>query len=162
MVIRSIKCLCGIVFLCISLFSLGDAIYAPVSLGELIDKITILCIKKENVKDRSKLNNIQQELELLESIYQVHYPFDSTISALRKELKIVNQVLWAIEDLIREEEYAARYIQKNLEKARFDAKFILLARLVYFVNDERVAIKRRINEYVKSSLVEEKEYSSYN
>lgn len=145
------------------LYGFADSIYVPISAGELIDKITILEIKAENIQDPAKLNNIYRELTLFESIFKSRQELQcKTICGLRKEMKVINQVLWAIEDLIREEERSARYVKESSEEGTcFGEAFVLLARLVYFVNDERGAIKRCINEYVQSDIREEKEYSSY-
>lgn len=156
------------IFHCLAIFliasdGLAGAIYVPTSPGELFDKITILEIKQENIQDKAKLENINRELALLKSVVQSRPELQcAAIRELQEKLKLINQILWAIEDLIREAERSAFYVKNDSkEGARFGETFILLARLVYFVNDQRVAIKRRINEYAKSDLQEEKEYSSY-
>ena len=107
----------------------------PISVGELVDKITILKIKSQNISDIDKLHNVKVELEALETNFnnlKIASPIDSEITELEK----VNNKLWVIEDEIREKE-------KNKE---FDNIFIKLARSVYKVNDERANIKKIINQ----------------
>ena len=123
----------------------------PISPGELIDKVTILEIKSERMSDAAKLQNVRAELALLKQTWEA-----SAYSAvdIRQEwdgLREVNAQLWDIEDRIRD---------KERERA-FDEEFIELARAVYVTNDERAAIKRRINVKLGSSLVEEKSYKQY-
>lgn len=113
-----------------------------ISIGELLDKISILEIKKENIVDLVKLSNIQKEFEMLQKEAS-KFP-----KILYSELKEVNQKLWEIEDKIREKEH----------KEEFDSEFIQLARSVYITNDLRSEIKRKINLATNSSLVEEKSY----
>ena len=122
----------------------------PISLGELIDKISILKIKKKTIKEEKKLNFINEELLLLESI----------LSKLIKEKKIeeylnkliqINSKLWKIEDELRDCE----------RKKNFDQKFIDLARAVYFTNDKRSEIKLSINNDFGSKIVEVKSYEKY-
>jgi hypothetical protein len=126
-------------------------ISAPVSFGELIDKITILEIKSEHMTDAAKLANVRDELELLGALW-THDPASATdISAERAELKRINEVLWEIEDEIRLKERGQA----------FDARFIELARAVYHTNDKRAAVKRAINLKLGSRLVEEKSYQDY-
>lgn len=151
------------ILLILSQYCFSDPIYIPVSPGELIDKITILEIKSENITDPVKLNNVLLELQLLNAIYHsIDKLHCSKMSILRQKMKVINQVLWAIEDLIREEEYTAKRVQSNgKEIAFFGKKFVFLARLVYFVNDQRVATKGVINYLFGSDLVEEKQYTSY-
>jgi hypothetical protein len=116
----------------------------PVSVGELIDKITILRIKNSKITDSSKLVNISNELKELEN---VRYALDiGDVSDLEEELYIVNTKLWDIEDSIRVFE------SKNL----FNSEFVELARNVYKVNDIRSQIKRSINDRCGSYLIEEK------
>ena len=123
----------------------------PVSPGELVDKITILEIKSERMSDAAKLANVRTELELLTSIWRAS-PFASAdVDADWKALRSVNEQLWDIEDRIRDKERGAA----------FDAGFIELARAVYVTNDERAAIKKRINARLGSTLVEEKSYAEY-
>lgn len=123
----------------------------PVSWGEVIDKITILEIKNEQLKDPAKLANVRKELDMLSAIVHKHFPDHAGLAALSRKLKGVNQKLWVIEDDIRQCERVKT----------FDAKFIELARAVYFTNDERSVIKREINDLLGSGLVEEKSYEAY-
>ena len=125
-------------------------IRVPVSPGELIDKITILEIKSERMSDAKKLANVRLELALLQSTWQMS---GHTID-IRTEwasLKDINGKLWTIEDEIRDKERAQE----------FDARFIELARSVYFINDDRAAVKRKINDKLGSKIVEEKSYADY-
>ncbi|MGH8180759.1 MAG: DUF6165 family protein [Steroidobacteraceae bacterium] len=126
-------------------------VLGPVSPGELLDKITILRIKTARILDAAKLGNVRLELDLLERTWR-DSPF-ATADVARDEraLQEVNERLWDIEDRIREKE--ARQI--------FDREFIELARAVYHSNDERAAIKKRINVALGSRLVEEKSYQGY-
>jgi Family of unknown function (DUF6165) len=126
-------------------------ITVPISPGELLDKITILRIKSARMSDASKLANVRSELRALEDTWRGSPYAKSGIEADVNALLEVNERLWVIEDDIREKERA---------KA-FDADFIRLARAVYFENDERAAIKRRINTKLGSSIVEEKSYAEY-
>lgn len=126
-------------------------ILVPLSPGELLDKITILRIKSERMHDAAKLRNVRHELELLERTW--HEAVDRAVDLKREEAELmrVNAALWDIEDHIRDKELAQS----------FDAGFIELARAVYVTNDERAAIKKRINEKLGSALVEEKSYKPY-
>jgi hypothetical protein len=118
----------------------------PVSVGELIDKITILKIKKERIANQEKLLNVQKELVFLEQVtQQLSLP---DITKLEQQLAEVNCILWEIEDNIRIKE-------KHQE---FDDDFIELARSVYISNDRRSKIKHEINMLVGSELIEEKSY----
>lgn len=126
-------------------------ISAPVSFGELIDKITILEIKSERMSDPAKLANVRDELQLLRSLWNAAAASDTDITADRAELKRINEALWEIEDEIR---------VKERDQA-FDARFIELARAVYHTNDKRAAVKRAINMKLGSRLVEEKSYQDY-
>lgn len=128
-----------------------STISTPVSFGELIDKITILEIKAEQIRDAAKVANVRTELDLLGATWAAHPASKTDITDERARLRAVNQALWDIEDRIRLKEKA---------KA-FDAEFIELARAVYFRNDERAAVKREINEKLGSTLVEEKSYQDY-
>jgi len=123
----------------------------PISPGELIDKITILEIKSARMTDTAKLHNVRTELALLNETWRASAFAAVDITAEWAGLRDVNGALWDIEDRIRDKERA------NL----FDAEFIELARAVYVTNDERAAIKRRINTKLGSSLVEEKSYRDY-
>ena len=123
----------------------------PVSWGELIDKITILEIKSERLTSKAALENVRRELTQLFPIASEAESLEPKLSALRAQLKRVNETLWGIEDDIRAKEAA---------KA-FDADFIALARAVYRNNDERGRLKREINALLKSDITEEKQYSRY-
>jgi hypothetical protein len=119
-----------------------------VSNGEIVDKLTIIEIKLENIKDEQKLVNLNAEFAVLDeavsSIIAKDHP-------LYQELLSVNKQLWNIEDRIRE-----------LEKAKdFGPEFIKFARSVYFTNDKRSEVKRQINQLTGSSLIEEKSYEDY-
>lgn len=126
-------------------------ILVPVSFGELLDKIAILQIKSERMGDPAKLANVRNELEALERTWAAHDASKTDISELRAGLKAVNERLWVIEDDIRDKEAAQA----------FDARFIELARSVYFQNDERARLKKEINLALGSSYVEEKSYADY-
>ena len=123
----------------------------PISWGELLDKITILQIKLENLTSQEALNNVAWELKQLQSIFFQSCPETIQPKELELELKKINQKLWDIEDKIRDKE----------KHKSFDVEFIQLARSVYITNDERSRIKRRINETFGSDLIEEKSYSEY-
>ena len=123
----------------------------PVSVGELIDKITILEIKAEKIKDENKLKHINYELQLLNREWETSEFVSTDISNERQQLKKVNEKMWKIEDKIRLKEAAAE----------FDDEFIQLARSVYYTNDERANIKRQINTKLNSDMFEEKSYADY-
>ena len=126
-------------------------ILVPISPGELLDKITILRIKCLRITDATKLANVRLELSRLEHSWTASVPAATDLLAEEEELARVNAALWDIEDRIRDHE----------SEQRFDAGFIELARSVYLRNDERAAIKRRINLKLGSSIVEEKSYAEY-
>jgi hypothetical protein len=126
-------------------------LHVPVSPGELLDKITILRIKSARIREVAKAANVRLELDLLERTWASLGAATSELSADEQALQRVNEQLWDIEDRIREKE-AAR---------SFDHEFIELARAVYHQNDERAAIKKRINVALGSRLVEEKSYQPY-
>jgi hypothetical protein len=126
-------------------------ISVPVSPGELLDKITILRIKSSRMSDAQKLANVRAELKALEETWSTSPYAKSDIAADVNALLQVNERLWVIEDDIRDKERAQA----------FDSEFIRLARAVYFENDERAAIKRRINLQLGSTIVEEKSYAEY-
>jgi uncharacterized protein YukE len=128
-----------------------NEIKVPLSPGELLDKITILRIKSKRMSDAKKLANVRQELQELEQTWSGSAYSKIAIDADIDALHAVNEKLWVIEDDIRDKERAQS----------FDAEFVRLARAVYFENDERAAIKRRINVALGSTLVEEKSYASY-
>jgi hypothetical protein len=126
-------------------------ILAPVSFGELIDKIAILQIKSERFGDAAKVANVRKELEALSATWLEHPAAQQQIPELRASLKAVNERLWEIEDDIRACE----------KKQDFGEEFIRLARAVYFENDERARIKKQINLALGSAYVEEKSYQDY-
>lgn len=128
-----------------------NEIKVPVSPGELLDKITILRIKSRRMTDAEKLANVRLELDALENLWS-----NSAYALIDVErdvhaLLAVNERLWSIEDDIRDKERAQD----------FGADFIRLARAVYIENDERAAIKRRLNLKLGSALIEEKSYREY-
>lgn len=126
-------------------------ILVPVSPGELLDKITILRIKSARIADPAKVANVRVELEALERTWRDSGAAVATSPDDEAALQRVNEALWEIEDLIRDKESAQQ----------FDAGFITLARSVYTTNDERAAIKKRINNALGSRIVEEKSYKPY-
>ena len=126
-------------------------ILAPVSFGELLDKIAILQIKSERMQDAAKLANVRKELEALSATWLAHPAANHDILELRASLKAVNERLWDIEDDIRRCE----------QRQDFGAEFVRLARAVYHENDERAAIKKQINLALGSAYVEEKSYQDY-
>jgi len=123
---------------------------APVSWGEVIDKITILEIKLARLADEAARGNVAKELELLRGIAAPAL-VRAELVALAGRLKTLNESLWDIEDRIRDHERAGN----------FDSAFIALARSVYRTNDERGRLKREINQALGSGLVEEKSYRPY-
>lgn len=127
-----------------------------VSNGEIMDKLTILAIKLQQIKDEAKLKNVQTEYDVLAPI--VHGMYEALeaenkelLQDLHKNLQDINQTLWNIEDQIRIHE----------SKKDFEDDFVELARSVYFTNDERAEFKKKINELTGSLLVEEKSYEDY-
>jgi len=125
-------------------------INTPISLGELLDKISILKIKQKNIKDEKKLVLINEELSLLESTLRNSID-DNKILLYLSKLLLINEKLWKIEDDIRDCE----------RKKQFDENFIKLARSVYINNDKRSEIKLEINNYFGSTLIEVKSYEKY-
>jgi hypothetical protein len=126
-------------------------ILIPVSIGELIDKLTVLEIKADRIKDPAKLEHIHRELADLRRAYKTSPRADIDIDAYRVELKSVNETLWEIEDYLRIKE----------DEGAFDEQFIELARSQYRTSDRRAQIKRLIDEAASSDLTEEKSYPSY-
>lgn len=122
----------------------------PISLGELVDKITILQIKTLEIKDKTKLENIKHELSLLSSILD-ETNLKSHLSKEMNELYVTNYKLWSLEDTIRECEM----------NNSFDQLFIDTARLIYKTNDERSRVKKQINIKFNSDVVEEKSYKEW-
>ena len=127
------------------------SIKIELSIGELLDKISILQIKAERIDDPSKMKNINKELDVLMSLWNDSPYSDTNLSSEINELKNINEALWDIEDKIRDKE----------RNQVFDKDFIELARSVYFTNDKRAEIKRIINGKTGSELIEEKSYSDY-
>jgi hypothetical protein len=126
-------------------------VLVPVSPGELLDKITILRIKEARILDAAKLANVKLELALLEQSWRDCGAAAHDLAREERALQEVNERLWDIEDRIRDKE----------AHQSFDRDFIELARAVYVANDERAALKKRINARLGSRLVEEKSYKQY-
>ncbi|MBT4770151.1 MAG: hypothetical protein HOO00_06450 [Rhodospirillaceae bacterium] len=127
------------------------AIMAEISPGELIDKITILAIKLERIEAEEKLKNVRIEHQILSTARDAEIPASDEITSLSVELKAINEELWDIEDRIRDCE----------RDKDFGPAFIDLARAVYKTNDRRSEVKRKINDFLGSNLVEEKSYAPY-
>ncbi len=127
------------------------SVTVPVSVGELLDKISILEIKLERIDDVAKRSNVQREHAALVGVRDGALTLTPRMAELCDELKRVNERLWEIEDAIRDKERA---------KA-FDEEFVELARSVYRTNDRRAALKRELNALTGSALVEEKSYADY-
>ena len=125
-------------------------INTPISLGELVDKISILIIKQKNITDETKLDHVKKELDFLQKTL-MNYVQQEKINNYLENLININSKLWNIEDDIRECE----------RKKLFDQTFIDLARSVYFTNDERAKVKNDINKKFGSELVEVKSYEEY-
>ena len=125
-------------------------INTPISLGELVDKISILIIKQKNITDETKLDHVKKELDFLQKTL-MNYLQQEEINNYLENLININSKLWNIEDDIRECE----------RKKMFDQTFIDLARSVYFTNDERAKVKNDINKTFGSELVEIKSYEEY-
>ena len=126
-------------------------ILSEISPGELLDKISILEIKLEKVKDKSSLEEIKKEHKILKEIKTSSIEITGEIKELYKSVKNVNIKLWNIEDKLR-------ICEKN---KYFDKNFIELARGVYFANDERAKLKSKINKILKSNIREIKQYDDY-
>ena len=125
-----------------------DKILAEISAGELIDKITILNIKKEKITNNEKLVEIEKELKSLKDTFNKIIIPDNSLLELMEQLKKINLMLWDIED-------GKRNAEKN---KKFDERFIELARNVYKFNDERAKIKLKINNLLGSNIKEVKSY----
>jgi len=124
----------------------------PVSIGEVVDKITILRIKSGEIKDPTKLENVRNELAALEKAYLDYVgEIPDQVADLTAELQKINKQLWIIEDDIRDCE----------RDRKFESEFIRLARAVYVTNDERARLKKEINIALGSTFVEEKSYKDY-
>lgn len=123
----------------------------PVSVGEILDKLTILELKLQHIEDSAKLANVRTEYNALLAIRERKITMTHAMEKMYAELKSVNQTLWTIEDDIR-----------DCERAQdFGETFIKLARSVYVTNDKRAAIKHAINRESGSQLIEEKSYAKY-
>jgi Family of unknown function (DUF6165) len=123
----------------------------PISVGELVDKVTILEIKSEKIGDAGKLANIRRELDALTAVLKPLVAAAPGVAPLKAELRMINETLWRIEDDIRDCE----------RKRDFGPSFVELARAVYHTNDRRAATKRKIDELTGSELLEEKSYAPY-
>lgn len=119
--------------------------------GELVDKITILVIKLERITDPAKLRNVEHEHRVLTAVLPVAFQTDAKLMQLRGDLKAVNEIIWQVEDDIRDHE----------RRKDFGPSFVELARAVYVNNDRRAALKREINDVLQSAILEEKSYSPY-
>ena len=126
-------------------------ILSEISVGELLDKISILEVKMEKIKDNNKKEEVKKEYEILKKIQSSSIELKGDLKELFDSLKKVNAVMWDIEDKVR-------ICEKNKD---FGEKFIELARGVYFNNDKRSRIKLEINKKLNSNLVEVKEYVDY-
>ena len=128
-----------------------NKIIVEVSVGELLDKISILEIKKNKIKDPEKLSFINNEHNILKNQLEKNVKYDDKLEKLFQDLKDVNAKLWVIEDDKRD-------CEKNKD---FGEKFIKLSRDVHFLNDDRAKIKLEINNHTGSAIKEIKEYTSY-
>ena len=128
-----------------------NKILVEVSVGELLDKISILEIKKEKIKDAEKLKFINEEYEILKSEFNKNVKSDDQLTKLFEVLKEINSRLWIIED-------DKRLCEKNSD---FGEKFIKLSRDVHLLNDNRAKLKLEINNYTGSKIKEIKEYTDY-
>ena len=128
-----------------------NKILVEVSVGELLDKISILEIKKEKIKDSEKLKFINDEYEILKSEFNKNVKSDDRLTKLFEVLKEINSRLWIIED-------DKRLCEKNSD---FGEKFIKLSRDVHLLNDNRAKLKLEINNYTGSKIKEIKEYTKY-
>ncbi len=127
------------------------SLMTPISCGELLDKLTILRIKKDRIDNEEKLKNINNELKQLTRIFDDKVEKSSELDRLIDELRAVNEQLWDIEDEIRA-------CEKDKD---YGERFIELARSVYLTNDKRANLKYQINSVTGSELVEEKSYEEY-
>jgi len=128
-----------------------NKILVEVSVGELLDKISILEIKKEKIKDSEKLRFINDEYDVLKDQFRKNVKSDEKLDSLFKSLKEINSKLWVIED-------NKRLCEKNSD---FGQEFIKLSRDVHFLNDDRAKIKLEMNNHTGSKIKEIKEYTSY-
>ena len=128
-----------------------NKILVEISVGELLDKISILEIKKEKIKDTEKLKFINNELSILQNQFKKNIKSDDKLDGLYQSLKMINSKLWEIEDNKR---------QCEKDKS-FTENFIKLSRDIHFLNDDRANIKLDINNYTGSKIKEIKEYTKY-
>ena len=128
-----------------------NKILVEVSIGELLDKISILEIKKEKIKDTDKLKFINDEYSILNDQFKKNVKTDDKLNQLFKSLKEINAKLWLIED-------EKRMYEKNSD---FGEKFVKVSRDIHFFNDDRAKIKLEINNHTGSKIKEIKEYTSY-
>jgi hypothetical protein len=128
-----------------------QSVEIPVAVGELIDKITILEIKVARFRDATKIANAQAELALLYQRRNASLAAESALNAIETQLKAVNERIWELEDAIRSCE----------RRQDFGPTFVAAARSIYRANDERAALKRKINLTTGSQLIEEKSYAAY-
>lgn len=127
------------------------SIRIEISAGELIDKLTILEIRLDRIREPQQRANVKIEYELVKAAYSASVPRSGRMAALKAELRAANEKLWDVEHEIR-----------NCERrGEFGSRFIALARSVYATNDRRSAIKREINLFLSSRLLEEKFYPDY-
>ena len=129
----------------------ANKIYAEISVGELLDKISILEIKQKNLKDNEKIKIVNKELESLNMTLKKDVMMTDEIQSLYQDLKKINSMLWDIED-------GKRDCERNKD---FGDKFIELARSVYIENDNRAKIKNKINQLSGSNISEVKSYDKY-
>ena len=127
------------------------SIRTEISVGEFLDKMTILEIKVDRIRDPMARTNVMRELETLRAAWLASPYANEDVASDRAALKEVNEALWEIEDRLREKE----------ARASFDEEFVALAREVYRTNDRRAAIKKRLNLRLGSALVEEKSHPDY-
>ena len=128
-----------------------NKILVEVSIGELLDKLSILEIKQEKIKDADKLKYIHDEYKVLKEQLSINVKSDDKLNELFRSLKEINSKLWMIED-------DKRMCEKNSD---FSEKFIKLSRDVHFLNDDRAKIKLQINDHTGSKIKEIKEYTKY-
>ena len=128
-----------------------NKIIVEVSIGELLDKISILEIKQDKIKDPEKLSFINNDHSILKNQFEINVVSDEKLEKLFQELKVVNAKLWVIED-------DKRQCEKDKD---FGEKFVKLSRDVHFLNDDRAKIKLEINNHTGSTIKEIKEYTNY-
>lgn len=126
-------------------------ILVPISPGEILDKITILQLKSEKIVDERKLQNVLIEMKILQETWQNSLFVSQDLDAQIKNLYQINSVIWDLEDLLRNKE----------KEKRFDEEFVDAARSIYVSNDKRARIKKEINEFLGSNIIEEKSYTNY-